>query len=342
MQTEKDRKAGPQRKIKVKTTRILKWVLAAAVVLILLAVFLLPSLVSSKKGREIILAKINDLVDGEVDFSTLSAGWFKGLKVTDFSFENDAGRTVVRIKQIATRPRYASVLMGRLSFGETVIDDIQINDETASRFLMYVNPVFANAFNVTGVADFNCERLGVPLAPLLGGSGLGRAGRDDIEVIGTVSIKKLRLQASDLLGQILSLLAPSLRGAWLGGGVRGQEITIHPTRFVLRNGLLRYEDMQMDIGGNPVVFGGTIGLDESLNMTVTLPYTTRGRTARAGRETEGQRITLPIRGTLDEPELDVGELAKQLLGEQLKEKLRQKAGQELGEQAEKILDELFK
>lgn len=308
----------------MKTTKILKWVLALAVVSILLVVFLLPSLVSSEKGREIILAKINNLVDGEVDFSTLSAGWFKGLKVTDFSFEDSAGRAVVRIKQIATRPHYGSVLMGRLSFGETIIDDVQINDEMADKFLMYVNPVFANAFNVSGVANFDCERFAIPLVG---------DGRNDIEVAGTVSIKKLRLQASDLLGQILSLL---------GTGVRGQEITIHPTRFILQNGLLRYEDMQMDIGGNPVVFGGTIGLDESLNMTVTLPYSISGRTARAGRETEGQRITLPIRGTLDEPELDVGELAKQLLGEQLKEKLRQKAGQELGEQAEKIFDELFK
>ena len=342
MQTEKDRKAGPQRKIRTKTTRILKWVLAAAVVLILLVVFLLPSLVSSEKGREIILAKINDSVDGEVDFATLSVGWFKGLKVTDFSFEDDTGRTAVRIKQIATRPHYGSVLMGRLSFGETIIDDIQISGRMTSKLLKYVNPVFANAFNVTGVADFSCEHLAIPLAPLLGGSWLTGASRDDIEVTGTVSMKKLRLQTSDLLGQILSLLAQSCRGAWLGGGVRGQEITIHPTRFVLRNGLLRYEDMQMDIGDNPVVFGGTIGLDGSLNMTVTLPYSISGRTARAGRETEGQRITLPIRGTLDEPELDVGELAKQLLGEQLKEKLKQKAGRELGEQAEKILDELFK
>jgi hypothetical protein len=189
-----------------------------------------------------------------------------------------------------------------------IIEDIQINDETTRKLLMYLNPLFANAVNISGVANFNCERLAIPLAG---------ADKDDLEVAGTVSVKKLRLQASDLLGQILSLV---------GTSVRGEDITIHPTRFVLQNGFLRYDDMQMDIGDNPVNFKGVIGLDKSLDMTVTLPYTTRGRTARVGQETAGKRITLPLKGTIDKPELDLGKLLEEqaiekgleLLGELLK------------------------
>jgi hypothetical protein len=186
-----------------------------------------------------------------------------------------------------------------------IIKDVQINDRTTKKLLMYLNPVFANAVNVSGIANFGCERLAIPLAT---------GTRNDIEVVGTVSIEQLRLQSSDLLAQILSAV---------GASTRGQDITIHPTRFVLQNGFLRYEDMQMDVGDNPVNFEGVIGLDKSLNMTVTLPYTLEGKTARVGKKTRGTRVSLPLTGTLDNPQLDLGKLLEQQLKQQLEQKLRE-------------------
>ncbi len=170
-----------------------------------------------------------------------------------------------------------------------IVKDIQINNEMARKLLKYVNPVFANAVNVSGVANFNCERLAIPL---------NKVNKNDIEVIGTISANKMLLEGSDLLGQMLSLA---------GGNVRGQNCTIHPTRFALQNGQLKYDDMQLDVGDNPVNFKGSIGLDKRLNMTVTLPYTMSGRTVRVG-EKAGDRISLPLRGTIDKPELDLGKL----------------------------------
>jgi hypothetical protein len=184
-----------------------------------------------------------------------------------------------------------------------IVKDVQINDEVARELLMYLNPVFSNAVRVSGVANFQCEKLSIPLA---GGD------KKDIEVTGTISMNKLRLETSDLLGQILSVAGVSGRGV---------DITIHPTRFVLQNGFLRYDDMQMDVGDHPVNFRGVIGLDKSLNMTVTLPYTTAGKTARVGKEVEGERISLPLKGTVDKPELDVGKLLEEQLKQQLQERL---------------------
>jgi hypothetical protein len=98
----------------------------------------------------------------------------------------------------------------------------------------------------------------------------------------------------------------------------------------MQKGYLRYEDMQVDVGDNPINFKGVIGLDKSLDMTVTLPYTSEGRTVRVGRETRGRRITLPLKGTVDKPELDMGKL----LEDQFKG--------ELEDQALKLLEDLFK
>ena len=79
--------------------------------------------------------------------------------------------------------------------------------------------------------------------------------------------------------------------------------------------------MQMDIGDNPVNFKGVIGLDNSLEMSVTLPYTTEGRTIRVGSQS-ARRITLPITGTVDNPKLDVGKLLENQLKQELEEQLR--------------------
>jgi hypothetical protein len=179
-----------------------------------------------------------------------------------------------------------------------IVKDIKINDATTKRLLKYVNPIFADAVNVSGIANFNSEQMAIPLSS---------EAKNDTVVIGTISMNQVRLQASDLLGQILTVA---------GGNVRGTVLTVHPTRLVLQKGILRYDDMQIDVGDNPINFKGAIGLDKSLDMTVTLPYTTAGRTARVDRETRGARITLPLKGTLEKPELDTGKLLE-LQGEDL-------------------------
>ncbi len=183
-----------------------------------------------------------------------------------------------------------------------LVKDIKINDQTSKQLLKYVSPIFANAVNVSGIANFNCEQLAIPISA---------QAKKDAVVIGTISISQLRLQASDLLGQIL---------AAAGTGAAGTVLTLHPTRFVLKDGFLRYDDMQIDVGDNPINFKGVIGLDKSLDMTVTLPYTSEGRTVRVG-ETAGRRITLPLKGTVDAPKLDTGKLVEQQLKGQIEDQV---------------------
>ena len=109
--------------------RILKLVSAFIIVLIVLVVFLIPVFVSSAKGRNFILAKINNSIDGKTDFASLSMGWWKGIKVTDVSFNDISGQTFVEVRQITTKPHYGSILLGNVSLGKTVIDEprVEIN-----------------------------------------------------------------------------------------------------------------------------------------------------------------------------------------------------------------------
>jgi len=106
--------------------RILTLVLALVGVLILVVVFLVPAFVSSAKGRKVILAKINRSIDGQADFADLSMSWWKGVRISDFRFNGSAEEILVKIKQIATKPHYGSILMGDLSFGKTEIREPQV------------------------------------------------------------------------------------------------------------------------------------------------------------------------------------------------------------------------
>jgi len=192
-----------------------------------------------------------------------------------------------------------------------IVKDIKVNDATTGKLLKYINPIFANAVNVSGIANFNCEQMSIPLSA---------EAKKNAVVIGTISINQMRLQASDLLGQIFSA----------SGGASGSDMTIHPTRFALQKGFLSYDNMQIDVGDSPVNFKGVIGLDKSMDMTVTLPYTMDGRTARTGRATSAERITLPLKGTVDKPQVDMDKLLETQL---------QKQGEEL---LRRGLEELFK
>jgi hypothetical protein len=187
-----------------------------------------------------------------------------------------------------------------------MIKDIEINDEMTRRLLIYLSPIFANAVNVSGIVNFGCEQLTIPLSA---------AAKNQAEVVGTISISRLRLQASDLLGQILSLA---------GKGVPGQDLTIHPTRFVLQNGFLRYDDMQVDVGDSPINFtNAVIGLDKSYDMTVVLPWTLSGRTARVGEDVGGERIKLRLKTSAGaKPELDLGGLLQEMQKQLLKDAVR--------------------
>jgi len=83
MKAQKNSKKNLQRKAK---KAILKLLLVLLVVLILLVVFAVPAFVSSESGHKLILTKINSSLDGQTDFAGLLMSWFKGIKVTDFSF----------------------------------------------------------------------------------------------------------------------------------------------------------------------------------------------------------------------------------------------------------------
>ena len=173
-----------------------------------------------------------------------------------------------------------------------VLDKIQINQQTSDTLLRYMNPLFADATDITGILNFDCEKLAVPLE---------KGYKNAIAVTGTMSIENMHLGASSLLGQIIQLTGVS----------SDPTITVLPSRFVLADGILQYDNMQMNFNDKAVNFSGKIGLDKSMQMNVTLPWTR-----------SGQRIMLPLKGTVDKPQIDVGKLVEDQLQQELERQIK--------------------
>ncbi len=186
-----------------------------------------------------------------------------------------------------------------------LIQDVQINAQTTDRLLKYVNPIFANVVNINGIGNLDVETMAIPLTA---------NAKNTAELTGTLWINQLALSGSGLLDQILGAT---------GGSSRGQILTVHPTKFVLQKGVVRYDDMQIDVGDNPINFRGAIGLNKALDMTIVLPYTLEGRTVRVGQPQTGQRIALPLTGTLDKPALNLQKLPQSLLEGQIQKGLEE-------------------
>ncbi|OHB62625.1 MAG: hypothetical protein A2Y76_08570 [Planctomycetes bacterium RBG_13_60_9] len=183
---------------------------------------------------------------------------------------------------------------------EHLAQGIQINAETADKLLKYVNPIFADVVGVSGIANFDLQELAIPL---------GSAAKSGTQLSGTLWIDQLKVGTSGILNQILGVT---------GKSVRNEVLTIHRTNLVLQKGVVRYDDMQIDVGDNPINFRGAIGLNGVLDMTIVLPYTIDGRTVRVGQEAQaGQRITLPLTGTISKPELNLQKLVESQLQERI-------------------------
>ncbi len=156
-----------------------------------------------------------------------------------------------------------------------IVKDVQINKEMADKLLAKVNPVFFGASSISGTANFQCDQLAVPIT---GGK------PEDANIAGTISLTDLKMQSSGLLPVILSAM-----------GASSDTMTIHPTQFTVRDGYVKYPNMQMDIGDKPINFSGSVPIDPTKKIesfSVTLPVS-------------GKRITAHVKGTPNKPELDI-------------------------------------
>ncbi len=115
------RENGRPRK-RSKSKRIVLRLVAGIIVIIGLGVLLLPTLLSTSLGRQIIIGQLDKSLDGTIEIKQMSIGWFSGLRLTGVSFRDKTGTTTFSVDEIHGRPSLLSLLRGRIGLTDGLID----------------------------------------------------------------------------------------------------------------------------------------------------------------------------------------------------------------------------
>ncbi|MFA5785195.1 MAG: DUF748 domain-containing protein, partial [Phycisphaerae bacterium] len=177
-----------------------------------------------------------------------------------------------------------------------VLQNIKVDKEITLKLLQYIFPILSDTQKISGLASFDCRTMEIPVR---------NADKKDLTVDGTFSIRDMTLQ-SEVFDAIQKYF-----------GKQGQydKMELLPTQIIAKDGLVRYDNMQLNAGNTPFNSVGRINLiNKSIKGSlIVTPYTT-GKTITVGQEDTPGRIRVPFTGTYDSPELDFSGLVQQNIG----------------------------
>ena len=125
---ETQESAAPRRR-----SRKWPWVLVGVLIVLILIVLLIPVALSSQRFTHWLQAKISSSTGGQADIGNLSVGWFRGVRVADFSFRGENGWEQVNVDRITTQPNFAGLLTGNLGLDRTVLDQPRVAIDLRNR-----------------------------------------------------------------------------------------------------------------------------------------------------------------------------------------------------------------
>ena len=178
-----------------------------------------------------------------------------------------------------------------------VLDGVVITPELSRSVLSRINPIFLHLTRVEGTASLGTQDVEMPLGDSMktGGSGKGRLDLVDMKV-----------QPSGLLTELLKL-----------GGLtddRMYTVQVSGLDLLLERGRISYKDFTLTFPNEfDMKFYGSVGLDETLDLVVSLPLRAallerlgvRGPVADYARALTGSRVDIPLVGTRLNPKLDL-------------------------------------
>lgn len=190
--------------------------------------------------------------------------------------------------------------------GKTVLlQGVQLTPELCRDLLSRINPIFYEVALAQGRVDLAVNDVDLPLAE--DATQLGRG-------TGRLEFTDMKIVPAGFFSEVLAL-----------GGIAADQrvtVTVSGLDFLVQAGRIQYRNFALRLpGGFDLNFFGSVGLDGSLELTVSLPVRAAllerlGVTGRAAEYAEilsGARVDIPISGTREVPVLEMGRVDVQSL-----------------------------
>lgn len=177
-----------------------------------------------------------------------------------------------------------------------ILEDVVVTRELAASLLSRINPIFMYMNKVEGRASLAAQKIVLPL-----GESMKRQG----DGVGRLDLVDFKVAPSGLMNELLVL----------GGQPRDVEraVLVSGLDFVIKEGRIHYKDFTMTFPPDfDVKFYGSVGLDETLDLIVSLPVKAallermgiKGPIVEYAELLTGSRLDIPLVGTRGEPKLD--------------------------------------
>ncbi len=242
--------------------------------------------------------------EGEVE-AQLSDGQVRTTKPIDFTI-SEGRLTAAPVVQFSKAPAELHMPAG------TVLTNVRLSPELCAKGMRFVAPLLANATVAEGRFSVSLDGARVPLADPAAGQFSGHMAID-----GQIRPGPVAQEFVGLIKEIVTLVqsgqVPNLRA--LDGAL--MSVDNSNVEFELVNGRIYHRNLTIVVGTTPITTKGSVGFDESLKLLAEVPINARllGADLTLGA-LEGQKLQIPISGTLSKPQLDrsaLRDIPRQLL-----------------------------
>jgi hypothetical protein len=216
-----------------------------------------------------------------------------------------------------------------------MISNVRISPEVSEAMLKYVAPVLAGTTQSEGTFSMQLDGARIPLAEARRADAAGKLTVHSVRVVPGPMARELIG-----LGQQIEALAKRRDPTALASrpqvtllAIRDQQVS-----FRVADGRVHHQNMEFQVGDVTVRSQGSVGLDETLALTLHVPI----QDAWIAKEPllaglKGQSLQVPMSGTLTRPQIDERAVSG------LSQKLLQGAAKgAIGDELNKAFDKLFK
>jgi hypothetical protein len=241
------------------------------------------------------------------------------VRVSPLAVDLSGGRLTISPRLRLKDPWLLEVEPGRL------IDHVHVSPEMCNGWLKFALPVLAEATQVDGEFSLDLQHCSVPLAAPKTG-----------ETAGTIDIHSIELGPGPLAEQFMPVIDKLREFANLKKREPLGRLSIardSQVEFRMADGRVYHQGLKLELPQMTVETSGSVGFDESLDMTaeIRLPERWLGQGPLA-EMLKSQPLKLPIGGTLKKPKVDMPELRslnREVLRDTAKDLLRSGVRREL-------------
>jgi hypothetical protein len=189
----------------------------------------------------------------------------------------------------------------RLPAQATVVENVHLTREMARKFLRYISPLVGYSVRPEGRMFVEMATVDFPLGP---------SAKERALAQGAFEIREYSARIAEPFGTLLR---------YSGIEPEAGEQTFGPVPIDCRDGVFHLDDQVVALNeGLWMSVNGTVGVDQTLDLVVTLPLTEAllqkyGVLVQVKDALPDEAITVPVTGTFSDPRLDEKELARQIL-----------------------------